>query len=175
MSHAAYVYDIEHVIVDNLQFMTSYLRYVLTPASCILFPLYFLPSKPVAGPKMRCTALLKSTVWKRVAAVERGSIGAHWSSSCYTFSLEASLPTAIVWIIISHPFVISKIANANRACNFGESTMSLTFFPAIAAPSSQITCVLFLLNLVFATALLPQNLKQAALLLQLEFAPNPKF
>lgn len=25
MSHAAYVYDIEHVIVDNLQFMTSYL------------------------------------------------------------------------------------------------------------------------------------------------------
>ena len=30
MSHAAYVYDIEHVIVDNLQFMTSYLRYVLT-------------------------------------------------------------------------------------------------------------------------------------------------
>jgi len=28
MSHAAYVYDIEHVIVDNLQFMTSYLRFV---------------------------------------------------------------------------------------------------------------------------------------------------
>ena len=28
MSHAAYVYDIDHVIVDNLQFMTSYLRFV---------------------------------------------------------------------------------------------------------------------------------------------------
>lgn len=27
MTHAAYVYDIEHVIVDNLQFMTSYVRY----------------------------------------------------------------------------------------------------------------------------------------------------
>ena len=26
MTHAAYVYDIEHVIVDNLQFMTSYLQ-----------------------------------------------------------------------------------------------------------------------------------------------------
>lgn len=39
MSHAAYVYDIEHVIVDNLQFMTSYLRYVF------LFAFLFLLDK----------------------------------------------------------------------------------------------------------------------------------
>lgn len=37
-------------------------------------------------------------------------------------------PTVVVWIIISHPFVISKMANAYRACDFGESTMSLALF-----------------------------------------------
>ena len=35
MSHAAYVYDIEHVIVDNLQFMTSYLRYIGRKSVCL--------------------------------------------------------------------------------------------------------------------------------------------
>lgn len=44
MSHAAYVYDIEHVIVDNLQFMTSYLRYVLTHNAFYFLSIFFLLS-----------------------------------------------------------------------------------------------------------------------------------
>lgn len=48
-------------------------------------------------------------------------------------------------------------------------------FPATAAPSSRITCVLFLLNLVFVTALPSQNLNQATLFLGSEFALNLKF
>lgn len=44
MSHAAYVYDIEHVIVDNLQFMTSYLRYVLTHNAFYSLSFFFLLS-----------------------------------------------------------------------------------------------------------------------------------
>ena len=35
MTHAAYVYDIEHVIVDNLQFMTSYVRYTFMLNLCL--------------------------------------------------------------------------------------------------------------------------------------------
>ena len=96
MSHAAYVYDIEHVIVDNLQFMTSYLRYVLTHNSFYFRSFFFFLSL-LQAPRWDAQRFWEVQCKKRLGAVERGSVGAYWSSSWYTFSLEASLPTTIVW------------------------------------------------------------------------------
>lgn len=167
MSHAAYVYDIEHVIVDNLQFMTSYLRYVLTH-NAFYFRSFFFFLSLLQAPRWDAQRFWKVQCKKRLGAVERGSVGAYWSSSWYTFSLEASLPTTIVWT----DHYQSSVCHQQNGQH--ETRMSPSF-PAAVAPSSQITCVLFLLNLVFATALPSQNLKQASLFLGLEFALNVKF
>ena len=171
MSHAAYVYDIEHVIVDNLQFMTSYLRYVLTH-NAFYFRSFFFFLSLLQAPRWDAQRFWKVQCKKRLGAVERGSVGAYWSSSWYTFSLEASLPTTIVW---TDRLSSAKWPTRNACVILVNPRCLSPSFPAAVAPSSQITCVLFLLNLVFATALPSQNLKQASLFLGLEFALNVKF
>ena len=126
---------------------------------------------------MRCTALLKSTVQKTLGGCgERkrrslliqllvylliGSIITYYNSVDGSLSVirlsSAKWPTRNARVILVNPRCLSPS------------------FPAAVAPSSQITCVLFLLNIVFATALPSQNLKQASLFLGLEFALNMKF
>lgn len=128
MSHAAYVYDIEHVIVDNLQFMTSYLRYVLTH-NAFYFRSFFFFLSLLQAPRWDAQRFWKVQCKKRLGAVERGSVGAYWSSSWYTFSLEASSPTTIVWTD-HYQSSVSHQQNGQHelACDFGESTMSVAFF-----------------------------------------------
>lgn len=65
---------------------------------------------------MRWTALLKSTMWKRVGLWREERVGAHWSSSWYTFSLEASLPTAIVWTDRYQSSVCHKQNGQRESC-----------------------------------------------------------